>query len=58
METTLIVYPDGTDKPGFEIKCANMFVSRVVSAIANSGQMGCLDDARQVAKILNREAKS
>lgn len=56
MESTLIVYPDGTDKPGVEFKCANGFVSRVVSAIANSDQMGCLADARRVCEILNREA--
>lgn len=53
---TLIVYPNGTDKPGLEFKCANGFVSRVVSAIANSDQMGCLRDAMTVCGILNREA--
>lgn len=45
----LIVYPDGTDKPGVEFWCANGFVSRVVSAVAEQN----IPDAERVCKILN-----
>jgi hypothetical protein len=49
----LIVYPDGVAQPGVEFETANGFVQRVVSAVANSGQMGCLPDAEETAEILN-----
>jgi len=45
----LIVYPDGTDKPGYGFRVANGFVSRVVSAVAGEN----LGDADEVARILN-----
>ena len=48
---SLIVYPEGSDS--ITIPVANGFVSRVVSSIANSDQMGCIPDAERVAKILN-----
>jgi len=54
---TLIVYPDGTDKPGVEFSCANGFVSRVVSAVVRGGYFGCVADARAVSGILNRECE-
>lgn len=49
MSDVLIVYPDGTDKPGVEFKCANGFVSRVVSAVAQQN----IPDAERVCQILN-----
>ncbi len=50
MSDVLIVYPDGTDKPGVSFKCANGFVSRVVSAVAENN----IPDAERVCEILNR----
>jgi hypothetical protein len=47
---TLVVYPEGVDKPGEEIWCRDGFVSRVVSAVAGEN----ISDAREVAKKLNR----
>lgn len=47
--SSLIIYPDGTDKPGLEIPTANAFVSRVVSAVADAN----IPDAERVAKTLN-----
>ena len=47
--SSLIIYPDGTDKPGLEIPTANGFVSRVVSAVADAN----IPDAERVAKTLN-----
>lgn len=56
LAVTLTVYPDGPRNPGIDFWCANGFVSRVVSAIANSDQIGCLADARRVCDILNQQA--
>ena len=50
MESTLIVYPDGTDKPGVQFKCKSLLVSRIVSAVAHEN----IPDARVVCEILNR----
>lgn len=49
MSGTLVVYPNGTDQPGVEFKCANGFVSRVVSAVAAQN----IPDAERVCQILN-----
>lgn len=46
---SLVVYPDGTDKPGVEFPVANGFVSRVVSAVAEANIGG----ADKVCAILN-----
>lgn len=51
---TLICYDDENKEHRFE--CANGFVSRVVSAIFNSDQMGCYSDARRVMEIMNGTA--
>jgi hypothetical protein len=48
----LIVYPDGTDQPGYAIEVANGFVARVVGDIAERN----IPDAERVAGILNHEA--
>jgi hypothetical protein len=48
----LMIYPDGTDKPGVVFDVADGFVSRVVSAVAERN----LPDARRVAKLLNELA--
>jgi hypothetical protein len=45
----LIVYPNGTDKPGVTFPVANGFVSRVVSAVADVN----IPDAEHVCAILN-----
>lgn len=45
----LIVYPDGTDKPGETFDVANGFVSRVVGAVADVN----IPDAHEACKILN-----
>lgn len=45
----LIVYPDGTDQPGVEFRCANGFVSRAVGAVAEVN----IPDAERVCAILN-----
>jgi hypothetical protein len=37
--------------------CANGFVSRVVSAIFHSDQMGCYSDARRVMDVMNADAR-
>jgi hypothetical protein len=50
--TTLRVYPDGPNEPGVDFKCANGFVTRVVSAVAESN----LADADAVCRILNQHA--
>lgn len=49
MDALLIVYPDGTDKPGVEFPVANGFVARVVSAVADAN----IPDAEHVCAILN-----
>lgn len=49
---SLIIYPDGTDKPGLSIPIANGFVGRVVSAVSDVN----IPDAQRVAEILNRRA--
>lgn len=51
---TLICYDDYGEKYVFE--CANGFVSRVVSAVFHSDQIGCYSDARRVMEIMNVEA--
>ena len=51
---TLICYDDEDREHRFE--CANGFVSRVVSAIFHSDNMGCYSDARRVMEIMNDEA--
>lgn len=48
---TLICYDDEGAEHHFP--CANGFVSRVVSAIFHSDNMGCYADARRVMKIMN-----
>ncbi len=55
--TTLICYDElnGIER---HFACANGFVSRVVSAIANSDNMGCYADAQRVAEILNAAAQT
>lgn len=45
----LVVYPEGTDRPGVEFRCANGFVCRVVSAVADVN----IPDAEKVCAILN-----
>ncbi len=50
---TLICYDDVGNEHRFE--CANGFVSRVVSAVFHSDQMGCYSDARRVMEIMNKE---
>jgi hypothetical protein len=52
---TLICYDDNGDKYSFE--CADGFVSRVVSAIFHSDQIGCYSDARRVMEIMNAAAE-
>lgn len=47
----LVVYPDGTDKPGVEFPIANGFVARVVGAVAENN----IPDAQRVAAILNKK---
>jgi hypothetical protein len=51
---TLICYDDYGEKYVFE--CANGFVSRVVSAVFHSDQIGCYSDARRVMEIMNGAA--
>lgn len=53
-EATLICYDDEGKEHRFE--CANGFVSRVVSAVFHSDQMGCYSDARRVMEIMNKDA--
>lgn len=55
-EATLICYDDEGSEHRFE--CANGFVSRVVSAVFHSDQMGCYSDARRVMEIMNKETLS
>jgi hypothetical protein len=49
----LVVYPEGTDQPGYAIEVANGFVARVVGDIAERN----LPDAERVAAILNAEVE-
>ncbi len=51
---SIVIYPDGTDKPGVEIPTENGFVARVVSAVAEMS----IPDAERVAKILNLACKA
>lgn len=53
---TLICYDDEGGEHRFP--CANGFVSRVVSAIFHSDQMGCYSDARRVMEIMNGGAST
>lgn len=52
----LICYGDDGEKHYF--MCANGFVSRVVSAVFHSGQMGCYADARRVMQIMNEAVRA
>jgi hypothetical protein len=54
IEATLICYDDKGKEHRFE--CANGFVSRVVSAVFHSDNMGCYSDARRAMEIMNKEA--
>jgi hypothetical protein len=53
LASTLVVYPDGVDKPGIEIPCKDGFVSQVASAVANSDGFGCIPAAKKAAARLN-----
>lgn len=53
---TLICYDDEGGEHHFP--CANGFVSRIVSAIFHSDQMGCYSDARRVMEIMNAQPGS
>jgi hypothetical protein len=55
MTMTLICYDDNGQE--YRFPCANGFVSRVVSAVFNSDQMGCYSDALRVMEIMNAEAE-
>jgi transaldolase len=48
---TLICYDD--EGRAHHFACENGFVSRVVSAVFHSDQMGCYSDARRVMQIMN-----
>lgn len=52
---TLICYSD--DGRAHRFDCANGFISRVVSAVFHSDQMGCYWDAHRVMEIMNAEAR-
>ncbi len=53
---TLICYDDYGEQ--YHFVCASGFVSRVVSAIFHSDQIGCYADARRVMEIMNAAALS
>lgn len=55
MQMTLICYDE--DDKEYRFPCENGFVSRVVSEVFNSGEMGCHSDARRVLEILNADAR-
>lgn len=52
---TLICRDDNGQEHRFD--CANGFVTRVVSAIFHSDNMGCYSDAHRVMEIMNAEAR-
>lgn len=54
LAATLICFDDEGNEHHFD--CANGFVSRVVSAVFHSDQMGCYSDARRVMEIMNGAA--